>query len=144
MPALTATGYEPCSAMTTVNFSSSDHTTFLITPIHDDGSNFADYEPKVKVLCGLKGTVKFLEGHVQKTYRISHVNGVYMKAGTIDKPVTDKEIKNVEMKMDIYEQNEALCKHILMSSVLPYLCSKIKSLQKPNEMWVIICADVQN
>ena len=67
-----------------------------------------------------------------------------MKAGTIDKQATDKEIEKVEMKMDTYEQNKSLCKHILMSSISPRLCSKIKSLKTPNEMWVIICADVKN
>ena len=67
-----------------------------------------------------------------------------MKAGTINKPATDKEIENVEMKIDTYEQNEGLCKHILMSSVLPHLCLKIKSLKTPNKMWVTICANVKN
>ena len=67
-----------------------------------------------------------------------------MKASTIDKPATEEEIENVEMKMDTYKQNEALCKHILMSSISPHLFLKIKSLKTPNEMWVIICMDVKN
>ena len=65
-----------------------------------------------------------------------------MKPGTIDKPATKEEIENAETKMDTYEQNEAMCKHILMSSVLPHL--KIKSLATPNSMWVAICMDVKN
>ena len=44
----------------------------------------------------------------------------------------------------MYKQNEALCKHILMSSVSPCLCSKIKTLMTPNNMWVVICTDVKN
>ena len=130
--------------MSTVDFSSSNRTTFSITPLHDNGSNFADYEPKVKVLCGAKGILKFLEGHMQKPKELHVANGIFMKPGTIDKPATKEEIENAETKMDMYEQNEAMCKHILMSSVLPHLCLKIKSLATPNSMWVAICMDVKN
>ena len=89
--------------MSTVDFSSSDRTTFLITPLCDDGLNFADYEPKVKVLCGAKGILKFLEGHVQKPKELHVANGVFMKPGTIDKPATEEKIKNAETKMDTYK-----------------------------------------
>ena len=130
--------------MSTVDFSSSNRTTFSITPLRDDGSNFADYEPKVKVLCGAKGILKFLEGRARKPKELHVANGVFMKPGTIDKPATEEEIENAETKMDTYEQNEAMCKHILMSSVSPRLCSKIKSLATPNSMWVAICTDVKN
>ena len=99
--------------MTTVNFSSSNRTTFSISPLHDNGSNFADYKPKLKVLCGAKGILKFLEGCAQKPMELAIVNGIFMKAGTIDKPATDEEIKTVKTKMDMYKQNEALCKHIM-------------------------------
>ena len=142
-----STVYGPHSAMTAVDFSSSNWITFLITPLHDHGLNFTDYEPKVKVLCSAKGILKFLEGHVQKPKELheSHVaNGVFMKHGTIDKPETEEEIKDVETKMDTYEQNEAMCKHILVSSVSPHLCSKIKSLTTPNGMWVAVCVNVKN
>ena len=71
------------------------------------------------------------------------VNGISMKAGTHNKPATEEEIKTTESKMDTYKQNEVLCKHILMSLVLPHLCSKIKSLKTPNKMWVQICSDVK-
>ena len=67
-----------------------------------------------------------------------------MKPGTIDKPANEEEIENVETKMDTYEQQEAMCKHILMSSVSPRLCLKIKSLITPNEMWAAISTDVKN
>ena len=67
-----------------------------------------------------------------------------MKPGTIDKPATEEEIENAETKMDTYEQKEAMCKHILMSSVSPCLCSKIKSLVTPNEMGAAISTDVKN
>ena len=130
--------------MSTVDFSSSNRTTFSITPLRDDGSNFADYEPKVKVLCGAKGILKFLEGRARKPKELHVANGVFMKPGTIDKPATEEEIENADTKMDTYEQNEAMCKHILMSSVSPRLCSKIKSLATPNSMWVAICTDVKN
>ena len=130
--------------MSTVDFSSSNRTTFSITPLCDDGSNFTDYEPKVKVLCGAKGILKFLEGCARKPKELHVANGVYMKPGTIDKPAMEEEIENMETKMDTYEQQEAMCKHILMSSVSPRLCSKIKSLVTPNEMWAAISTDVKN
>ena len=57
-----------------------------------------------------------------------------MKAGTQDKPATEEEIESAETKMDMYEQNEGLCKHILLSSVSLYLCSKIKSMAMVNKM----------
>ena len=82
--------------MSTVDFSSSNRTTFSITPLCDDRSNFADYEPKVKVLCGAKGILKFLEGHTRKPKELHVANGVYMKPGTIDKPAMEEEIENAE------------------------------------------------
>ena len=88
--------------------------------------------------------MKFLDNCTQKPTELDIVNGVFIKAGTIDKPATDEEIENAETKMDMYEPNEPLGKHILMSSILPHLCSKIKLLKTPNEMWVIICVDVKN
>ena len=41
--------------MTTVDFLSSNWTTFSITPLCDNGLNLIDYEPKVKVLCVAQG-----------------------------------------------------------------------------------------
>ena len=67
-----------------------------------------------------------------------------MKPGTIDKPATEEEIENAETKMDTYKQQEAMCKHILMSSVSPHLCLKLKSLVTPNKMWAAIFTDVKN
>ena len=130
--------------MSAVDFSSSNRITFLITPLHDNRLNFTDYEPKVKVLCGAKGILKFLEGCVQKPKELHVANGVFMKPGTIDKPATKEEIENTETEMDMYEQHKPMCKHILMSSVSPHLCSKIKSLATPNEMLVAICTDGNN
>ena len=66
-----------------------------------------------------------------------------MKAGTINKPAADKEIENAEMKMDTYEQMR-LCVNTSSCPVSPCLCSKIKSLNTPNKVWVIICADVKH
>ena len=94
--------------MSTVNVSSSNHTTFSINPLHDDRSNFADYEPKVKVLYAAKGILKFLEGWVWKPTELVVVNSVYMKAGMWDKPATEEEIESAETKMDMYKQNEGL------------------------------------
>ena len=68
--------------MSTVNFSSSNRTTFSINPLHDNGSNFADYELKVKVLCAAKGILKFLESWAQKPTELVVVNGIYMKVGS--------------------------------------------------------------
>ena len=90
-----------------------------------------------------KGILKYLEGQVWKPTELTVVNGIFMKAGTHDKPATEEEIETAESKMDTYEQNEALCKHILMSLILPCLCSKIKSLKTPNKMWVQIYSDVK-
>ena len=129
--------------MSTVNFSSYSHTISSLVPLHDNRSNFADYELKVKVLCGAKGILKFLEGQVWKPTELTIVNGIFMKAGTHDKPATEEEIETAESKMDTYEQNEALCKYILMSLILPCLCLKIKSSKTPNKMWVQICSDVK-
>ena len=39
--------------MSTVDFSSFNQTTFSITALHDNESNFTDHEPKVKVCVSL-------------------------------------------------------------------------------------------
>ena len=58
-----------------------------------------------------KGNCEVSQRPYAKPTELAIVNGVYMKAGTIDKPTTDEEVKNAEMKMDTYEQNKALCRH---------------------------------
>ena len=102
------TGYEPQPTMFTVNFSSSNCKTFSINLPHDGRLNFADYEPKVKVQCASKRILKFLEGQVWKPTELVVINGVYVKAGTWDKPATEEEIESVETKLETYEQNKGL------------------------------------
>ena len=128
--------------MSTVDFSSSNWTTFSITPLLDDGLNFTDYEPKIKVLCGAKGILKFLEGCVWKPKKLHVENGVFMKPGTIDKPATEEEIENAETKMDMYKQNEPMCKHILMSSILPHLHSKSNPLQHQMKCGLLLLVQI--
>ena len=134
----------PETVMSDIAISSSTQSSFTIPKLRDDGSNWTDYEPRVKNALGAKGLWKHAEGRARQPVPLVDVNGVLMARGSTTQPATDDEIELAERKADDYEKNEAYAKHIILSSTSPRLSSKIKNEPTAKIMWDAVVADVKN
>jgi hypothetical protein len=130
--------------MSDIAITSSTQTSFTIPKLRDDGSNWTDYEPRVKNALGAKGLWKHVDGRARQPIPLVAVNGVLMAHGSTTTPAKEEEIESAEKKMDDYEKNEAYAKHIILSSTSPRLSSKIKNESTAKEMWNAVVADVKN
>ena len=117
---------------------------FIIPKLHNDGSNWADYEPWVKNAMGAKGLTNHVEGRARQPTPLTEVNNVPMSWADPTVAATETEIESAEKKIDDYEWNEAHAKHIILSTTSPRLSSKIKAFATAKEMWDAVKADVSN
>ena len=60
--------------------SSSNSTTLQVPKLHDDGSNWSDYEPRIKKAMGSKGLWRHVEGTAIAPKLYAVVNGVVIVA----------------------------------------------------------------
>ena len=130
--------------MSDIAITSSTQTSFTIPKLCDDGSNWMDYELRVKNALGAKGLWKHADGRARQPVPLTDVNGVLMALGSTTKPATEEEVESVEKKMDNYEKNEAYAKHIILSSTSPHLSLKIKNELTAKKMWDAVVTDVKN
>ena len=130
--------------MSDIAITSSTQTSFTIPKLRDDGSNWTDYEPRVKNALGAKGLWKHAEGRARQPVPLVAVNSVLMARGSTTTPATEDEIEAAEKKVDDYEKNEAYAKHIILSSTSPRLLLKIKNELTAQKMWDAVVADVKN
>jgi len=80
----------------------SNDTSLAVPKLRDDGSNWADYEPRVHKAMGAKGIWKHVEGTAYKPQQYNQVGGVYVLAdGTTS--ATEEQIEARESKVDEYE-----------------------------------------
>src|ERR1700728_55194 len=107
----------------TLNLQSS----FIIPKLRDNGSNWADCEPRAKNALGAKGLMKHAEGHARQPTPLTEVNNVPMSQADPKVAATEEEIEFAEKKFDDYKRNEAHAKHIILSTTSPHLSSKIKA-----------------
>ncbi|KIM82762.1 hypothetical protein PILCRDRAFT_7666 [Piloderma croceum F 1598] len=117
---------------------------FVIPKLHDDGSNWADYEPQAKNAMGVKGLMKHAEGCARQPAPLILLNDVLMSQDDPTKLATEEQLDPAEKKIDDYEWNEAHAKHIILSTTSPRLSSKIKNLTTTKAMWDAVLVDVRD
>jgi hypothetical protein len=130
--------------MSDIAVTSNSQSSFIIPELRDDGSNWADYEPRAKNAMGAKGLTKHAEGRARQPTLLTEVNNVPMSQADPTVAATETEIESAEKKIDDYEWNKAHAKHIILSTTLPHLSSKIKAFATAKEMWDAVKADVSN
>jgi hypothetical protein len=90
-----------------------NETLLAVLKLHDDGSNWPDYEPRLKKAMGAKGIWKHVLGTAYRPRQYNLVNGKYLlDDGTV---ATEAEIEAKEVKIDEYEQRDYLAQHVLLS-----------------------------
>ena len=115
-----------------------DSTTLAVPKLHDNGSNWADYEPRLCKAMGSRGLWRHVEGVaiVPKPYAL--VDGVpvlaYGKTMVMEEQIESKEI--IE-----YEKWEYHTQHIILSTTSVCLGAKIKDLDLAEDMWEMVKSD---
>ena len=72
-----------------------------ILKLHDDGSNWVDYEVKTLIALGSRGLIKHVEGTVRRPTPYPIEDGIPVsKPG---KPATDEEMEAKEEKIEEFE-----------------------------------------
>ena len=96
----------------------SSETSLAVPKLRDDGSNWSDYEPRVRKAMGAKGIWRHVEGTARKPMQYAEVNGVYVLANG-KTPTTEEQVEARDMKLDEYDKCEYLAQHVILSTTSP-------------------------
>ena len=125
---------------TTMNTSNSDSTILAIPKLCDNRSNWADYQPRLQNVMGLKGLWRHVEGTATVPVPFAVNNGIpILNDGKM--LATEDQIESKETKILEFEKREYLAQHIFMSMTSTQLGTKIKALPTAEDMWKVIKDD---
>ena len=113
--------------------SSSDSTTLQVPKLRDDGSNWPDYEPRIRKVMGSKGLWRHVEGTAVAPKPYAVVEDVMVIADR-KTPATEEQIEAKESKIIEFEKREYLAQHIILSTTLTRVGAKIKDLTSAEDM----------
>jgi predicted metal-dependent hydrolase len=120
--------------------SNSDSTTLSVPKLCDDGSNWADYQPRIERVLGSKGLWRHVLGAAIALKPYILLAGVPVIADG-KTPATEEQIEAKEAKIQEYERKEYLAQHVILSTTSTRIGSKIKNMTSMNEMWEAVKAD---
>src|SRR3984957_17828069 len=94
--------------------SNSDSTNLAIPKLRNDGSNWADYAPRIQKAMGAKGFWRHVEGKAVTPKEYEVVNGVPVVSDgkTL---ATEEQIEARETRIINYEKCEYLTQHVILS-----------------------------
>ena len=97
--------------------STSESNNLAVPKLYDDGSNWSDYEPRVKKVMGAKGLWRDVKGTatVPKPYAV--VNGISVTSNG-KTPATEEQIESKETRIIEFEKREYLAQHVILSTML--------------------------
>ena len=123
----------------TIN-SNSDSASLSVPKLRDDGSNWADYQPRIERALGSKGLWRHVMGTAiaPKPYALLADVAVIADRKT---PATEEQIEAKEAKIQEFEKREYMAQHVILSTTSTRLGLKIKSLKTAKEMWDAVSAD---
>jgi hypothetical protein len=122
--------------------SNSDSATMALPKLRDDGSNWSDYQPRIRKAMGAKGLWRHVEGTATAPvpYPVNDGPGVStLPDGKT--PATEEQIEAKESKIIEFEKREYLAQHIILSTTSTRLGAKIKDLTTAEDMWKIVKDD---
>ena len=106
----------------------SDSTSLSVPKLHDDESNWADYEPRVERVLGAKGLWRHIVGTAIAPKPYAVVARVPVLADGITQTSNDL-VESKELKIADYDKKEYLVQHIILSTTSTQLGIKLKSLK---------------
>ena len=117
-----------------------DLTSLSVPKLHDDGSNWADYKPRVERALCVKGLWRHILGTAIAPKPYAVVAGVLVLADGITQASND-QVELKELKIVDYDKKEYLAQHIILSTTSTWLGIKLKSLKTTKEMWDVVKTD---
>ena len=114
-----------------------DTTTLAVPKLHDDRSNWADYEPCIQRALGLKGLWRHIKGTAIAPKPYVLVAGVPVLTDGMTQ-ATEDQIETREMKIINYDKWEYLAQHVILSMTSTHLGNKIKNLKTLHDMWDVV------
>jgi gag-polypeptide of LTR copia-type len=125
------------------NFSKPNDIAFQVPKLRDDGSNWTDYETRIRRAMGAKGVLRILEGTAIVPQMYNMVGGVYV---TMDgkTPASEDQIETREEKIVDYEKRSNLAEYMILTSVSSRMGSLIRNLKSAKEMWEKVKEDCTN
>ena len=120
--------------------STSDSTTLAIPKLRDDGSNWSDYEPRIRKAMGSKALWRHVEGTAVAPKPYTVKEGVHLLAD-LKTHATDDQIEAKESKIIEFEKREYLAQHIILSTTSTRLGAKIKDMSSAEDMWKAVKED---
>ena len=127
----------PKTAMNNLN---SDSSSLAVPKLRDNGSNWANYQPRLQYTMGAKGLWRHVEG-TATVPMLYAVNNRILMLSDGKTPATEDQIEAKESKIMEFEKREYLARHILMSTMSTYLGTKIKGLATAEDMWKVVKDD---
>ena len=111
-----------------------DSTSLAVPKLCDDGSNWADYEPRMRKAMGSRGLWRHVKGVavVPKPYVVADGIPVLADGKTA---AMEEQLEAKEAKMIKYKKREYLAQHIILSTMSVQLGAKIKDLLTSEAMW---------
>ena len=120
-----------------------DTMSLSVPKLRDDGSNWADYKPRVERALGVKGLWRHVVGTAIAPKPYAVVAGVPVLADGITQASND-QVELKESKIADYDKREYLAQHIILSTTSMQLRIKLKSLKTAKEMWDIVKMDAMS
>ena len=107
--------------------SNSDSSSLSIPKLHDNGSNWADYELRLQKVMGSKGLWRHMEGLAvaPKPYVIADGTPVLSDGKT---QATEEQLEAKEVRLIEFKKREYLAQHIILLTTSIHLGAKIKAL----------------
>ena len=114
--------------------------TLAVPKLHNDGSNWANYEPRIQRVLGSKGLWRHIEGTAiaPKPYALVARVPILVDGTT---QATEDQIEARETKIIDYDKCEYLTQHVILSTTSTRLGNKIKNLKTLHDMWDAVKAD---
>ena len=120
--------------------SNPDSTNLAVPKLRDDGSNWADYAPRIQKAMGSKGLWRHVEGKAVAPAAYMVANGIPVISDG-KTPATEEQIEARETRIVDFEKREYLAQHVILSTTSIRLGAKIKDLKSAKEMWDIVKSD---
>ena len=118
----------------------SESGSLAVPKLRDDGSNWADYQPRIRKAMGAKGLWRHVKGTTAAPVLYVITGG---KAMLLDgkMPVLNEQLEAKESKIIEFEKHEYLAQHTILSTTSARLGAKIKDMSTAEEMWNTIQDD---
>ena len=117
-----------------------DSAALSVPKLRDDGSNWSDYEPRIKRAMGAKGLWIHIEGKATPPKPYQLVNNVPTLSDSKTK-ATEEQIETREAQIIDYEKCKCLAQHDILSMTSTRIGAVIKNLNTTHEMWEKVKTD---